>query len=110
MEKKKEMSSYLKQNKKNREGGGNSMESSSRERGEFGLPIHVNRTQFQHQDNLVPWKLKKTDEDGGDQVFMRYYHVFEEGELELLVAEVQGLQVEESYYDQGNWCVVAKKI
>ena len=73
-QKKKEMSSYLKQNKKNRDGG-DSKESSSRETGEFGLPVHinrfsisnasilkkpffVNRTQFQHQDNLVPWKLK----------------------------------------------------
>ena len=76
-QKKKEMSSYLKQNKKNREGG-ESTESSSRERGEFGLPVHVNRsskynnnhlilfvdrTQFQHQDNLVPWKLKGGDEE-----------------------------------------------
>ena len=73
-QKKKEMSSYLKQNKKNRDGG-DSKESSSRETGEFGLPVHINRfsisnasilknpffftrTQFQHQDNLVPWKLK----------------------------------------------------
>ena len=78
-QKKKEMSSYLKQNKKNREGV-ESNESSSRERGEFGLPVHVNRfqkcmnnnnylvlfvdrTQFQHQDNLVPWKLKGGEEE-----------------------------------------------
>ena len=41
--KKEEMSSYLKQNKKNRDGG-ESKESSSRERGEFGLPVHINRS------------------------------------------------------------------
>ena len=41
-QKKKEMSSYLKQNKKNRDGG-DSKESSSRETGEFGLPVHINR-------------------------------------------------------------------
>ena len=41
-QKKKEMSSYLKQNKKNRDGG-DSKEPSSRETGEFGLPVHVNR-------------------------------------------------------------------
>ena len=41
--KKKEMSSYLKQNKKNRDGG-DAKESSSRERGEFGLPVHINRS------------------------------------------------------------------
>ena len=43
-QKKKEMSSYLKQNKKNREGGGDSKESSSRETGAFGLPVHINRS------------------------------------------------------------------
>ena len=41
-QKKKEMSSYLKQNKKNKDGG-DSKESSSRETGEFGLPVHINR-------------------------------------------------------------------
>ena len=59
----------------------------------FMIVTMMLRTQFQHQDNLVPWKLKQSEEEGGDQVFMRYYHVFEEGELELLVKEVEGLQV-----------------
>ena len=39
----------------------------------------------------------------------RYYHVFEEGELEGLMKEVAGLAVLESYYDQGNWCAVAER-
>ena len=51
-QKKKEMSSYLKQNKKNREGG-ESTESSSRERGEFGLPVHVNRSQKCNNNYLI---------------------------------------------------------
>jgi len=107
-QKKKEMSSYLKQNKKNREGG-DSKESSNRERGEFGLPVHINRTQFQHQDNLVPWKLKGGGEEE-EKVLLRYYHVFEEGELEELVEKVEELVVVESYYDQGNWCSVLERV
>ena len=102
------MSSYLKQNKKNFkqkdavEGG------KANEIGEFGLPVHVNRTQFQHQDVLVPWKTKK-DEEGVDKEWKRFYHVFEAGELESLIEECQSLKVVESYYDQGNWCCIFEK-
>ena len=42
-QKKKEMSSYLKQNKKNRDGGAEGKEHVDRETGEFGLPVHINR-------------------------------------------------------------------
>jgi hypothetical protein len=53
------------------------------------------------QDVLVPWKLrggnepKNPSEDDGreERIFQRYYHVFEEGELEGLVEQVEGLQV-----------------
>ena len=44
------------------------------------------------------------------QVLLRYYHVFEEGELEELVKKVEGLVVVESYYDQGNWCSVLERV
>jgi alkylated DNA repair protein alkB family protein 8 len=76
--------SYLKQNKKNFTAGAKAPVGavSGQETGQFGLPVYVNRsgsfsgahhqglarTQFQHQDNLVPWKLKKPDTEGGDQV------------------------------------------
>lgn len=90
------------------------------------LPIHTNRTQFQHQDLLVPWKLKpgvkteldhKTEgalclENSSQEVptFYRYYHVFEEGELELLCSCVKYSKVVQSYYDQGNWCIVLERV
>ncbi|XP_053685733.1 alkylated DNA repair protein alkB homolog 8 [Sabethes cyaneus] len=75
------------------------------------LPVHTNRTQFQHQDLLVPWKLRDLErkEHATKATFLRYYHVFEEGELERLCGTVPQLSVEESYYDQGNWCVVLRK-
>jgi alkylated DNA repair protein alkB family protein 8 len=88
------------------------------------LPIHTNRTQFQHQDLLVPWKLKSEGKNQLDQMkkdsclessqgiptFYRYYHVFEEGELELLCGSLEGVKVVRSYYDQGNWCVVLERV
>uniref|UniRef100_A0A182Y9F9 Fe2OG dioxygenase domain-containing protein n=1 Tax=Anopheles stephensi TaxID=30069 RepID=A0A182Y9F9_ANOST len=73
------------------------------------LPVHTNRTQFQHQDLLVPWKLR-TSETIEKTTFLRYYHVFEEHELEKLCLDSVGqITLVESYYDQGNWCVVLEK-
>ncbi|XP_050067122.1 alkylated DNA repair protein alkB homolog 8 [Anopheles maculipalpis] len=74
------------------------------------LPVHTNRTQFQHQDLLVPWKLR-TNESLEKTTFLRYYHVFEEHELEklCLASGTDQIELVESYYDQGNWCVVLEK-
>ncbi|XP_041079278.1 probable tRNA methyltransferase 9B [Polyodon spathula] len=51
------------------------------------------------QDNLVDTKD-----------FMRYYHVFKEGELSHLIEEsVNELSIVSSCFDHGNWCVIAKR-
>ncbi|KAI8037588.1 alkylated DNA repair protein alkB homolog 8 [Drosophila gunungcola] len=70
------------------------------------LPVHTNRTEFQQQDVLVPWKTK----DEQRTTYLRYYHVFEEQELESLVAQLPEVQLTKSYYDQGNHCVIFEKI
>ncbi|XP_055529648.1 alkylated DNA repair protein alkB homolog 8 [Wyeomyia smithii] len=102
-------SSYLRQNKH-----GNAI--AAKRESNFGtedtiLPVHTNRTQFQYQDLLVPWKLRDVErqEHTTKATFLRYYHVFEERELEDLCGTVPDIIVEESYYDQGNWCVVFRK-
>ncbi|XP_061576269.1 alkylated DNA repair protein alkB homolog 8 [Cololabis saira] len=46
---------------------------------------------------------------GSVPIFHRYYHVFQLGELEQLCAQVAGVEVQTSYHDQGNWCVVLEK-
>lgn len=66
------------------------------------LPIHENRTEFTHSDNLVPWKRK------GGGTFLRFYHVFKNGELEELCSDLPA-DIDKSYYDQGNWCVILQK-
>ncbi|XP_072941626.1 tRNA (carboxymethyluridine(34)-5-O)-methyltransferase ALKBH8 [Epargyreus clarus] len=77
------------------------------------LPVHENRTQFQHNDLLVPWKLRTSDGNKlsvqPTETLLRYYHVFEEGELELL-CDSSDLMVESSFYEEGNWCVICKKL
>nr|XP_014424210.1 probable tRNA methyltransferase 9B isoform X1 [Pelodiscus sinensis] len=45
------------------------------------------------------------------KAFMRYYHVFREGELSCLLEEnVPELHIISSCYDHGNWCIIAEKI
>ncbi|CAM9608747.1 unnamed protein product [Lampetra planeri] len=81
------------------------------------LPVHTNRTPFRAQDVLVPWHHRRQGETPGPPeraceeapIYHRYYHVFREGELEALCARLDGARVLESYYDQGNWCVVVEK-
>ena len=77
------------------------------------LPVHKNRTNFEHSDLLVPWKTKGANEPVESKTFLRYYHVFREGELEDIILESDKLstkiKIEESYYDQGNWCVILLK-
>ncbi|KAH8299627.1 hypothetical protein KR044_003649, partial [Drosophila immigrans] len=70
------------------------------------LPVHTNRTEFQQQDVYVPWKTK----DEHRTTFLRYYHVFEEQELEQLVSQLHGVVLRRSYYDQGNHCVIFERI
>lgn len=78
---------------------------------EIQLPIHRNRTQFNHANVLVPWKLKQKEIPHDQQkIFLRYYHVFEDGELEELCKRNSNVEIVKSYYDQGNHCVVIKKI
>ncbi|KAH8410894.1 hypothetical protein KR222_007172 [Zaprionus bogoriensis] len=69
------------------------------------LPVHTNRTEFQQQDVYVPWKTK----DDRQTTFLRYYHVFEEQELEQLVSQLKHVQLLRSYYDQGNHCVIFER-
>ncbi|XP_027591762.1 probable tRNA methyltransferase 9B isoform X1 [Pipra filicauda] len=52
----------------------------------------------------------QTDAMLDTKAFMRYYHVFREGELCSLVEEnVPELQILSSCYDHGNWCIIAER-
>lgn len=76
------------------------------------LPVHENRTQFKHNDILVPWKMRYAGEKNSndiESVFYRFYHVFEEDELDDLCREVPGVKILNSFKEDGNWCVVITK-
>lgn len=60
---------------------------------------------FTQQDLLVPWSDQKTGE-----YVLRYYHLFDRGELEYIILNC-GLSctIEAVTYDQGNWIAVFQK-
>jgi tRNA (uracil-5-)-methyltransferase TRM9 len=80
------------------------------------------------QDVMVPWVLKQKKEkkvkqrrgdvtgdvpvkeekkeEGGDKTFLRYYHLYKQGELEQDIAEAGGV-VLESGYEKDNWWAIA---
>lgn len=108
------LSTYLKQNKTNKQ----NIMPKNEETKEFcvesidvNLPIHTNRSNFTHNDLLVPWKLnQKKEQDKKPQTHLRYYHVFDETELKYLCEQINNCKVVDYYYDQGNWCVIFEKI
>ena len=53
--------------------------------------------------------VPRLDPGTGAVVFRRYYHLFEGGELEGLVAALPGAAVVDSFYDKDNWCVVFER-
>ncbi|CAJ1038048.1 putative Methyltransferase domain containing protein [Leishmania utingensis] len=67
-------------------------------------------------DGLVRWE-RSGKYDSAQQVFQRYYHFFEEGELEQLCKEAVSddgtgripIAIRKSYYDKENWCVMLER-
>lgn len=83
---------------------------------------------FGGKDVFVPWNNqpkfenkvketdteKKVDEQKNTIVYKRYYHLFDEGELEELVVQAADkygytVEIKRAYYDHENWCVEVYK-
>lgn len=52
----------------------------------------------------------RLDSQKGAVVYQRYYHLFEEGELDSLVRRLPGAAVVDSFYDKDNWCCVMERV
>lgn len=77
--------------------GCNMPSTSSQDASENGDTIHGSTSCLKSESSAQP-------------VFHRYYHVFQQGELEQLCVQVTGVKVQSSYHDQGNWCAILEKI
>ncbi|VVC36459.1 Hypothetical protein CINCED_3A015584 [Cinara cedri] len=107
------LSTYLKQNNTNKQKPKSASEMTKEfcvESIDINLPVHINRSNFVHNDLLVPWKLnQKKNQEHEPQMHLRYYHVFEETELKYLCEQIPNCKIVDYYYDQGNWCVIFEK-
>lgn len=108
------LSTYLKQSKTNKQNLNSTKEMTKEfcvESIGVNLPVHTNRSNFVHNDLLVPWKLnQKKEQENKQQTHLRYYHVFEETELKFLCEQIPNCKIIDYYYDQGNWCIIFEKI
>ncbi|KJH49056.1 methyltransferase domain protein [Dictyocaulus viviparus] len=68
------------------------------------LKVHDGK-EFVQQDMLVPWQIP----DKGD-TYLRYYHLFMEGELEKLLRLVGCCQINSIEKEQGNYIAVITKL
>lgn len=55
---------------------------------------------------LVPWDSSKKF---GGQQFLRYYHLFVEGEMDQIVEKLEGCKKIQSFHEQGNWFIEFEK-
>ena len=62
----------------------------------------------QEQDSAAAGSIR-IDNKKNAVVFSRYYHVYEQFELDQLVQSVPEAEVLDSFYDKDNWCVVMGK-
>lgn len=70
---------------------------------------------FTQADMLVPWESATkpsavaapcaSGDAPTDAPLLRYYHLFVEGELDALVAQVSDCRLLNSFHEQGNWFV-----
>lgn len=58
------------------------------------------------QDIMVPWVRKAASAEDQPQTFHRYYHLYEEGELERDIDHAGG-HVLESGYEKDNWWAIS---
>ncbi|CAI5444618.1 unnamed protein product [Caenorhabditis angaria] len=65
------------------------------------LKVHDGKD-FEQQDVLVPWII---DQKG--ETFLRYYHVFREGEAEILINSIDSCKLLSVEKEQGNYIVIA---
>ncbi|KAF6021374.1 ALKBH8 [Bugula neritina] len=68
-----------------------------------GNTLLANEANEKSDDNVVANEKARN-------LYHRYYHIFEEGELDRVCSRIPNCEVTESYYDEGNWCVILTKL
>ena len=71
--------------------------------------LKANQQADQQADPAAAGSIR-IDNKKNSVVFSRYYHVYEQFELDKLVEKVPGAIVLDSFYDKDNWCVVMGKM
>lgn len=62
------------------------------------------KVRFTKSDEMVPWQRKT-----GEYVY-RYYHIYDEGELENEIKRFKNVEIIKSFYEKGNYGIIIKKL
>lgn len=73
---------------------------------------------FAEPDMLVPWHLREKKPGAAKEtvlgetiaVYRRYYHIYNQGELEDELSDVPNSRVVQSYFAHQNWCAIVEKL
>lgn len=80
--------------------------------GQILIYVWAKNQSQQSNDVFVGWERNYKRENGqdSDEIHQRYYHFFDEGELDQLCLQVNNCVIEKSYFDKENWAVIVRKI
>lgn len=56
-----------------------------------------------NNDYLIPW-------NNNNDIFYRYYHLFNVNEFNELIDKIDNLSLEKVYYEMNNYCAIIKKL
>jgi hypothetical protein len=63
------------------------------------------RRTFTKSDEMVPWyNRSKTKKE------VRYYHIFQDKELNDMLLTIQNIRIDEYYWEFGNWIAICTKL
>lgn len=60
---------------------------------------------FTTQDNYVPFQGRTSK-----KTVSRFYHIFKKGELDALFDHIDDVRIDQSFWEKGNWIVIATKL
>ena len=78
--------------------------------GKIYIQVWMNKDEKDEQDRFLKWNLRKHfTKDGVEKLFYRYYHYFNNNELEELVSQNKDVKIVRSFIDFDNYGVIIEK-
>jgi alkylated DNA repair protein alkB family protein 8 len=74
----------------------------------WALEQKFSKVTYSEKDVMIPWRAKKHNFETPDAE--RYYHLFEQFELEKLCSSIESIIIKESYCEHDNYGIILEKV